>query len=97
MLATVLGLCLGHAMLYSVQASLIPELFGTRLRCTGASIGYQLAVPLSGGIAPLIATWIIEVYKDEYLPLAGYIIINSVISLGCVIALAETSRKNIET
>src|SRR5262249_40384632 len=40
--AVVLSLSLGHAMLYSVQASLIPELFGTRLRYTGASIGYQL-------------------------------------------------------
>ena len=51
-LATVLALTGGHAVLYSVQASLIPELFGTRVRCTGASIGYQLAVPLSGGVAP---------------------------------------------
>lgn len=94
-LATVLGVSVGHAMLYGVQASLIPELFGTRLRCTGASIGYQLAVPLSGGIAPLIATYLINRYPDQYWPLAAYIIINSVISLICVFALAETSRRNL--
>src|SRR5262249_1842254 len=41
--AVVLSLPVGHAILYSVQASLTPELFGTRLRYTGASIGYQLA------------------------------------------------------
>src|SRR5262249_8198012 len=40
--AIVVALNGGHAVLYSVQASLIPELFGTRVRCTGASIGYQL-------------------------------------------------------
>src|SRR5262245_59655993 len=34
-LAVVLALNGGHAILYSVQAALIPELFGTRLRCTG--------------------------------------------------------------
>ncbi|HWG46635.1 MAG TPA: MFS transporter, partial [Gemmataceae bacterium] len=56
--AVVLSLALGHAMLYSVQASLIPELFGTRLRYTGASIGYQLAAPVAGGSAPLIAAWL---------------------------------------
>ena len=95
--ATVLGVAVGHAMLYSVQASLIPELFGTRLRCTGASIGYQLAVPLSGGIAPLIATTLIEVFKDQYWPVAAYIMINSAISLACVLLLAETSRKDIGT
>ena len=94
-LATVLGVSLGHAMLYGVQASLIPELFGTRLRCTGASIGYQLAVPLSGGIAPLIATYLIREFPDQYWPLAAYIIVNSLISLACVYALAETSRRNL--
>ena len=47
-LAIVLSLTVGHAMLYSVQASLIPELFGTRLRYTGASLGYQLASPVAG-------------------------------------------------
>ncbi len=44
LLAVIISLAGGHALLYSVQASLIPELFDTRLRCTGASIGYQLAV-----------------------------------------------------
>jgi MHS family shikimate/dehydroshikimate transporter-like MFS transporter len=93
--ATVLGVSIGHALLYSVQASLIPELFGTRVRCTGASIGYQLAVPLSGGIAPIIATLLMNAYPDHYWPLAAYIIINSLISLTCVWYLAETSRKDI--
>jgi hypothetical protein len=31
------------------------ELFGTRVRYSGASLGYQLASALSGGFAPLIA------------------------------------------
>ncbi len=96
LLATVLGLAGGHAMLYSVQASLIPELFGTRLRCTGASIGYQLAVPVSGGVAPLIAAFLVNFFKDQYWPLAMYIVANSIVSLGCVWALAETSKKNID-
>ena len=95
MLATVLGLAGGHAMLYSVQASLIPELFGTRLRCTGASIGYQLAVPLSGGVAPLIAAILIKTFPNQYWPLAAYIVFNSVISLSCVWRLSETSKKDI--
>lgn len=93
--ATVCGICIGHAMLYSVQASLIPELFGTSIRCTGASIGYQLAVPLSGGIAPLVASMLIKWDQTQYWPLAAYIIVNSVISLACVWYLAETSRKDI--
>jgi metabolite-proton symporter len=97
MLAVVLGLAGGHALLYSVQGALIPELFSTQLRCTGASIGYQLAVPLAGGLAPLIAAVLIRAYPGQYWPLAGYIIAISGISLMCVHRLAETSRKDISS
>jgi metabolite-proton symporter len=93
--AVVLSLAGGHAMLYSVQASLIPELFGTRLRYSGASIGYQLAAPIAGGLAPLIATTLVQVFPNQSWPLAEYVILISVISLACVWALAETSTKDL--
>jgi len=94
-LATVVALAGGHAMLYSVQASLIPELFGTRLRYTGASIGYQLAAPIAGGLSPVLAVWLAKVYPNQFWPLAQYIILISAVSLGCVQLLAETSRKDL--
>jgi MFS family permease len=94
-IAVVLSLALGHAMLYSVQASLIPELFGTRLRYTGASIGYQLAAPLAGGLAPHIAAWIAHEFPERSWPLAAYIIGICILSLFCVHFLAETSRKDL--
>src|SRR5438270_3251266 len=93
--AVVLSLAVGHAMLYSVQASLIPELFGTRLRYTGASIGYQLAAPGAGGLSPLIAVWLVNTYPGQFWPLAQYVIVISVISLACVHLLAETSLKDL--
>jgi metabolite-proton symporter len=94
-LAVILPLTTGHAMLYSVQASLIPELFGTRLRYSGASLGYQLASPLAGGLAPLIATGLAWRFPGQYWPLATYIILTALISLGSVLLLAETSKKDI--
>jgi MHS family shikimate/dehydroshikimate transporter-like MFS transporter len=94
-LAIVVALAGAHAMLYSVQASLIPELFGTRLRCTGASIGYQLGAPLAGGLAPLIVTVLMEHFPGQYWPLACYLMLLAVISLACVLRLAETSKKDI--
>jgi MFS family permease len=94
-LAVVGSLAGGHAMVYSVQASLIPELFGTRLRYTGASLGYQLASPFAGGMAPIIAASLVEAFPGQAWPLAAYIIVVSVISLVCVLLLAETSRKDI--
>jgi metabolite-proton symporter len=94
-LAIVLSLAGGHAMLYSVQASLIPELFPTRVRYTGASLGYQLAAPFAGGLAPLIAATLVEKWPGQYWPLAVYLIAISGISLVSVLLLAETSTKDI--
>jgi metabolite-proton symporter len=94
-LAVIVSLNTGHAMLYSVQAALIPELFGTRLRYTGASIGYQLGAPVAGGLAPVIAATLVIQFPGQYWPLAVYIIVISFFSLGCVLLLAETSKKDI--
>jgi metabolite-proton symporter len=93
--AVVLSLALAHAMLYSVQASLIPELFGTRLRYTGASIGYQLAAPIAGGSAPLIAAWLVHAFPGQSWLLAVYLMAIGTLSLVCVHFLAETSRKDL--
>ncbi len=93
--ATVTVMAGGHAVLYSVQASLIPELFGTRLRYTGASLGYQLASPLAGGLAPIIAASLAEAFPGQSWPLALYVALVSAVSLACVLLLAETSRKDI--
>jgi metabolite-proton symporter len=94
--AVVVSLTVGHAALYAVQASLIPELFGTRLRYSGASIGYQLAAPFAGGLAPLVATALTGVFPAQRWPLAAYIALMSAVSLACVLRLAETSRKSLE-
>jgi len=49
-LATIISLVIVAAM-YGPQAAFFSELFGTDVRYTGASIGYQLASPLAGGLA----------------------------------------------
>jgi MFS family permease len=55
-LAIVIGVNLGHDLMYGPQAAYFSELFGTRVRYSGASLGYQLASVFAGGLAPLIAT-----------------------------------------
>jgi metabolite-proton symporter len=53
-LATVVAL-VTHAAMYGPQAAFIAELFSTELRYSGASMGYQIAGVLGGGIAPLVS------------------------------------------
>ncbi|GAB3004987.1 MFS transporter [Saccharothrix stipae] len=42
--------------MYGPQAAIAAELFPTRVRYSGASLGYQLSAIFGGGLAPLIAT-----------------------------------------
>ena len=53
MLAVVGGL-LFHGAMYGPQAAFLSELFGTKVRYSGVSIGYQLASIVAGGLAPLV-------------------------------------------
>jgi len=53
-LPTVVAL-ITHAAMYGPQAAFIAELFSTELRYSGASMGYQIAGVLGGGIAPLVS------------------------------------------
>jgi MHS family shikimate/dehydroshikimate transporter-like MFS transporter len=55
-LAIVVGVNIGHDLMYGPQGAYFAELFGTRVRYSGASLGYQLASVFAGGFAPLIAT-----------------------------------------
>ena len=55
-LSIAVGINLGHDLMYGPQAAYFSELFGTRVRYSGASLGYQLASVFAGGFAPLIAT-----------------------------------------
>lgn len=78
----------GHAAMYGPQAAFFSELFGTNVRYSGASIGYQLASPFAGGLAPLIATALLQWSGGASWPIAAYLIATAAITL-CSIFLAE--------
>lgn len=95
MLAVVIGL-VGHAAMYGPQAAFFSELFGTRVRYSGASLGYQLASPLAGGLAPLIATKLLEKSSGKPWPVAVYLIVMGVITLVSVWLVEETNKKRLD-
>jgi MFS transporter, MHS family, shikimate and dehydroshikimate transport protein len=53
--AAVIGLAVGHAAVYGPQGSFYAELFGTRVRYSGASFSYQISGIFGGALAPIIA------------------------------------------
>lgn len=93
-LAIVIGL-VGHAAMYGPQAAFFSELFGTKVRYSGASLGYQLASPLAGGLAPFIATWLLGKSGGAPWPVAVYLIVMAVITLVSVWLAEETHDKEL--
>ncbi|MBN6052152.1 MHS family MFS transporter [Nonomuraea sp. RK-328] len=69
-----------HAAMYGPQAAFIAELFSTRLRYSGASMGYQVAGIVGGAIAPIVALKLLDVYGTTL-----------AVSLYVVVALAITA------
>ena len=101
-IAVVLSVSLFHDWLYGPQAALIAERFGTKLRYSGASLGYQLASITAGGPAPLIATYLLVHSKTigggfaadaPYILIAFYIIFMAVVSFISTALLRDYTGK----
>jgi metabolite-proton symporter len=94
-LAVVVGLFL-HALMYAPQAAFFSELFGTSVRYTGASVGYQLASILAGALAPIIALKLLgDVTDPNPTAVAIYMTIASVLTVVAVLAAKETARTSL--
>ena len=93
-LAIVLSL-VPHAMMYGPQAAMIAESFPSRLRYSGASLGYQLTALIAGGPAPLVATWLFAEYKTPYV-ISGLILFAAVVSFIATSMLTDYTGKDIE-
>jgi MHS family shikimate/dehydroshikimate transporter-like MFS transporter len=85
---------LGHDSMYGPQAAYFSELFGTRVRYSGASLGYQLASVLAGGLSPLIAVALLASYG--YTAVAAYMAIMALITVVSVILASETFQEDID-
>jgi MFS transporter, MHS family, shikimate and dehydroshikimate transport protein len=94
-LAIVLGLALGHGAMYGPQASFFSELFGTRVRYSGASLGYQLASVFAGGLSPLIATSLLQWTGGHPWPIALYMMAMALVTLVSVYLAAETWQEDL--
>jgi MFS family permease len=112
-LAIVLSLAILHAWVYGPQAALIAERFGTKSRYSGASLGYQLAAPFAGGLAPIIAVLLLNgktnlsafgltgvtigIGAGSWQAVSFYVVILALISFLSVLGLKELTRADISS
>jgi MHS family shikimate/dehydroshikimate transporter-like MFS transporter len=91
-LALVVALVFAHSPMYGPQAAFLSELFGTRVRYSGASLGSQLSSVIAGGLSPFIATALLPYGRGA---LASYIIAMALVTIVAVLVASETRHHTI--
>jgi MFS transporter, MHS family, proline/betaine transporter len=75
-----------------VLPSLLSEQFPVEVRAIGVSLGFSTAVSIFGGLAPLVATWLIAQTGDPLSP-SYYLIFTALLSLIAVTAIQWRRRR----
>jgi metabolite-proton symporter len=83
-----------HDMQYGPQAALIAESFSTKLRYSGAGLGYQLASVFAGGPATVLSVWLLHKF-DSTLPIAIYIMAGAIVTVVATALLPEANRREV--
>ena len=88
-----------HAALAAIEAVFVSaslaagaELFATRVRSSGYSVGYNVSVAVFGGTAPYVATWLVDRTGSEIAP-AYYVIAAAAVTLATIMTMRETARR----
>jgi MHS family shikimate/dehydroshikimate transporter-like MFS transporter len=95
-LAIVVGINFGQMVGFSVGAPWYSELFPTRLRYSGASLGFQVGAALSGGLTPFIAAALVAWSGGAPWPIALYLIACALLTAVATALAPETSGKAID-
>jgi MFS family permease len=83
------------SMMYGPQAAFYAEIFTTRVRYSGASLGYQIGSIFGGALAPLIATVLLARYGSS-LAISIYMAAVCAITCLCVFLLSETYESDMD-
>lgn len=88
---------LAHGFMFGPIGAFIAELFHTRNRFTGASLGYQLAGTLGGGFAPVIASSLLLAAggAPNFGPVLVFVCIACLVSFIVAVASRETYRDDL--
>ncbi|GAB2849843.1 MFS transporter [Streptomyces deserti] len=97
----ILALALGHGVaqstMYGPLGALLAEMFGTRVRYTGASLGYQAATLIGAGFSPLIAGSLLASTGGGSTPVSLLLCAGAAITAVTVWRLRETHTDALHT
>lgn len=91
--AVLIGLAVFHNSMYGPQAAFFSELFSVKSRFSGASMGYQFGSILAGGIAPLVATALLDAGGGNPIWVIVYFSGLCVVTITCAALAPETVKR----
>ncbi|QRY64750.1 MHS family MFS transporter [Gordonia sp. PDNC005] len=83
--------------MYAPLAPMLSEMFGTGVRYTGVSMGYQAASLIGAGFTPMVATALVESSGGSSLPLSLLIVAGGAITVGAIWAVSETRGRDLNS
>ena len=86
------GLAAIEAVFVSASLAAGAELFATRVRSSGFSVGYNASVAIFGGTTPYVATWLVHRTGSNLSP-AYYLIAAAVMTLITILTMRETAAR----
>jgi MHS family shikimate/dehydroshikimate transporter-like MFS transporter len=92
-LAIVAGIALCQGIVFALHASFMPELFGTNVRYSGISLGFQLGAAIGGGLTPVIATAIVAWSGGATWPVSLMLVVLGLITFFAVLSTRETAAR----
>ncbi|WP_040695794.1 MFS transporter [Nocardia vinacea] len=95
MSAIIIGLVF-HAFMYAGQPAIMAEMFPTRMRYSGVSLGYQVTSIVAGSLAPIIAVRLLNTYESA-VPIAVYLAAAAAITAIAVLFARETKGITLES
>ncbi|MEU6259413.1 MFS transporter [Streptomyces sp. NPDC047043] len=91
----IVGFVLAGQGAVGVQMSYFPELFGSRYRYAGVTLGREFSSVLGGGVAPLICASLLTAFSGSWIPVAAYMTLMMVISLVAARLAPETRDRDL--
>jgi MHS family proline/betaine transporter-like MFS transporter len=78
-----------------MQGAMVVEIFPLRTRVTSLSFSFSVAIALTGGITPLVSTWLIERLNQPLAP-AFCIAALAIFGLFILLPMAETNKRALD-
>lgn len=87
------GICLCQAIVFALHASFMPELFGTNVRYSGISLGFQLGAAIGGGLTPVVAAATVAWSGGATWPVSLMLVTLGVLTLIAILSTRETAAR----